>query len=314
MINPITEMRADITTTKVLQAELQQTLKQKRQAVHGFYTAKTKAENELPAERNVQIEPPKTPKYSPMADKSKEAELLKMAKARYQSYHDIAVFAKELGLRPGVVYLTLKHHNFIKPTESTQYRVLESYYRHNGNLRSITEETGLTVWICAKTIEQLGLSPKWQSYRASLSTTASGIGNSGEEEFIRLVPQAVDMNQDYLMNNPTFDFIINEKTIDVKTGTLRINNSTSKDGNYAFRVNNERPDFYCFFCVKDSEKGVISGNYHILLIPSVIIPSDKTTVFISHDKHANKNSALYWDFEVEPAALESVLESITQEN
>ncbi|MFW9304104.1 riboflavin synthase subunit alpha, partial [Glaesserella parasuis] len=89
-----------------------------------------------------------------IADKDKEQQLLKMAKEHYTSYADVAKFADALNLRAGIVYLTLKYHGFVKQTETTQYRVLDSYYRHNGDLKEITKDVGLTVWIVAKTLEQ----------------------------------------------------------------------------------------------------------------------------------------------------------------
>ncbi|MEG9482800.1 riboflavin synthase subunit alpha [Mannheimia sp. HC-2023] len=311
MLNPITEMKAELTTAKVLQTELHHTLKKKRESIQSFYQAKEKAESEIPPKpQKVGIEPPTQPKYRVIADQEKEQALLKMAKAEYQSYADVAKFAEVLNLRAGVVYLTLKHHGFIKQNETTQYRVLDSYYKNNGNLRAITEDTGLTVWICSQTIKQLGLSPNWQSYRQSIGIGGNGIGGAGENEFARLVPFAVDMNQDYQANNPIFDFVVNEKTIDVKTGALRINASTRESGNYVFRLSNERPDFYCFFVIQNEEKGCIAGNYRILLIPAEVIPEGKTAVYISHAPEEDVKSSLYWDFEVEPAALATMLEHI----
>lgn len=117
----MTEMKAEITTAQVLQNELRQTIQSKQKAVHAFYSAKEKSEQavEIP-KKSAKIEPPPVPKFNTIADKDKEAELLKMAKARYQSYADVALFAKELNLRAGVVYLTLKHHGFIRQLATRQ--------------------------------------------------------------------------------------------------------------------------------------------------------------------------------------------------
>lgn len=307
MNNPITEIKADTTTAQALHNELQYTLNKKRQAVRNFYEKRALAEKEN-APKPIIAPPPAKPKFNIIADKDKEAELLKMAKARYQSYADVALFAKELNLRAGVVYLTLKHHGFIRQTETTQYRVLDSYYRNNGNLKVMTEETGLTVWICAKTIEQLGLSPNWAGYKSSLLSGCKSQGRSGEEEFARLVPEALDMNAEYKFSNEAFDFILNEKKIDVKTYNSFNNRGTKS---YVLRLNHgEQPDFYCVFLIIDKEKGCVAGNYHILLIPSVIIPDGKTSVHISPTKDSNRGSAFYWDFEVEPAALATILENL----
>lgn len=49
MINPITEIKADITTTKALQNELRNRLSKKRQAVHTFYEKREQAELQIKA-------------------------------------------------------------------------------------------------------------------------------------------------------------------------------------------------------------------------------------------------------------------------
>lgn len=102
-----------------------------------------------------------------------------------------------MNIRAGAVYVVLKAHNFIKHADTTEHRVMTAYFKHNGKLAAITEETGLTVWIVAKTIENLGYSPRRQEYRDSRYITGSGRGGIGaEEQFKRLVPDAVDMNEE----------------------------------------------------------------------------------------------------------------------
>ncbi|MGX2974435.1 riboflavin synthase subunit alpha [Ursidibacter arcticus] len=312
MLNPITEIKASITTAKVIQRDLNQTLKEKQKAIHSFYSAKEKAEQtacsdktpEVPTKTNITAEKTAPPKRI-IADEEKEKQLLEMAKAHYQSYEDVAKFAKALDLRPGIVYLTLKHHSFIKQTESTQYRVLDSYYKNNGNLRAITEDVKLNVWLVSKTLEQLGISPNWASYKERAET--GNVGDWAEEEFKRLVPNALDMNIQYQMNNPVFDFIVNEKTIDVKSANPRASRNTFQ---YAFRIrshiDDEVPDFFCFFLIKDKIKEPKQGNYHILLIPKEILPEKNLSITIV-PKGVVANSAMYWDFEVEPSALAAML-------
>lgn len=256
----------------------------------------------------------KTPSFVPkriMVDEEKEKALLKMAKAQYQSYADVAKFAKALELRPGIVYLTLKHHSFIQQNETTQYRVLDAYYRNNGDLKAITAETGLTVWICATTLKQLGLSPNWVSYKEG--NDVLNLGAWAEEEFKRLVPHALDMNMQYQMNNPVFDFMVEGKTIDVKASTLSIGPSNGRSGQYRPRIrgdkDNELADFYCLFLILDKEKPLTGDNYSILLIPSEVFPKQTKQISIVA-KGRKAASATYWDFEVEPSALAAMLDSI----
>lgn len=312
MLDPINEMKAEITTAKVLQSELHNTLKKKRESIKGFYQAKEKAESEIPPEPlKVNIEPPPQPKYRVIADLEKEQALLKMAKAEYQSYADVAKFAKILNLRAGVVYLTLKHHGFIKQNETTQYRVLDSYYNNNGNLKAIVADVGLNVWLCAKTLEQLGLSPNWQSYKED--KVEVNLGDWAEEQFRKLVGNALDMNRYYQSSNPNYDFIINGKTVDVKGSTLKTGSGeNARSPQYAFRIKSDSPpDFYCVFLIKDKDKAYSLDNCHILLFPKDILPNNRKGVYIA--KKSDTSTALsqmYWDFEVEPAALATMLEYI----
>lgn len=312
MMNPITEMQAQITTAKVLQRDLRQAVQEKKESISKFYSAKEKAEQ---AVQN----PPKmanTPEPLPIvhkpkqiiADAEKEQQLLKMAKEHYTSYADVAKFAEALGLRAGIVYLTLKHHNFIKQNETTQYRVLDSYYRNNGNLKAITLDTGLKVWIVSRTLEQLGIAPNWASYKERTET--GNVGDWAEEEFKRLVPGALDMNMQYQMNNPGFDFMVNGKTVDVKSSNTR---ATRTSDQYYFRLRREKddelPDFFCVFLIKDRNKEPGGDNYHILLIPKEVLPDIKKSISIV-PKDRKANSTMYWDFEVEPVALAAVLDEI----
>lgn len=247
-----------------------------------------------------------------IADETKEQQLLRFAKIRYRSYKDIAVFAEECGLKLGIVYHTLKYHNFIQQNETTEYRVLDAYYQCNGNLRGIVEMTGLGVWICAKTLENLGFSPNWQSYREIYQANSTPAGGWAEQEFKRLVPAAVDMNNHYRMNNPRFDFLFKDKEIDVKFSTLR--KTKGSNYQYSFRYKpDEMPDFFCFFIAAISAEELKSqtpNEYKILLIPSDALPPNRDALNINHDRNNKKAlSRIYWDFEVAPAALESFLES-----
>ena len=248
-----------------------------------------------------------------IADETKEQQLLHLAQTQYQSYKDIAVFAEECGLKPGIVYHTLKYHNFIQQNETTEYRVLDAYYQCNGNLRGIVEMTGLGVWICAKTLENLGFSPKWQSYREIYQANSTPAGGWAEQEFKRLVPDAIDMNNHYRMNNPRFDFLFKDKEIDVKFSALR--KTKGSNYQYSFRYKpDEMPDLFCFFIAAISTEELKSqtpDEYKILLIPSAALPPDRDALNINHDRNNKKAlSRMYWDFEVAPAALESFLESL----
>ncbi|MDY5847587.1 hypothetical protein [Actinobacillus porcinus] len=238
----------------------------------------------------------------------RETQILNWAKENYKDYHDIQICAEKLNIRAGAVYTVLKTHNFIKHADTTEHRVMSAYFKHNGRLAAITEETGLTVWIVAKTIENLGYPPRWQEYRESRYVTGSGRGGIGaEEQFKRLVPDAVDMNEEFRDGYPDYDFIINNQTVDVKE--LSIIHPKGRGYEY-FELKcygETQPDFYCAFLCHDKENR-LNGQYDILLIPTAVIPRNKKTIAINADK--NTDSYQFWyQFQVDPNALAYMLGS-----
>lgn len=240
-----------------------------------------------------------------------EEKILAWAKTHYQTISDIKACADEIAVSAGKVYHTLKHHSFIKQNETTEYRVLSGYFKHNGRLADITKETGLSVWIVAKTIEKLGYSPKWQEYRHSRYATKTTIGIEAEAEFKKLVPEALDANEELRENMPSFDFIINEKTVDVKESALT---ETRGSNVWRFRIPAliaDRADLYCFFLCYNREKR-LKGEYDIILVPKEVIP--ECTRNQSRYRNLNivpdpktENYQFYYQFKVEPEHLAYML-------
>ena len=242
----------------------------------------------------------------------RERIILDWAKSNYKDYKSINNFPfHQYAVKPkitaGVVYLCLKKHSFIKQTESTEYRVMDAYFRFNGNLQYMCEDLGLTVWIVAKTVEKLGYSPRWHEYRESRYITRSTSGTTGEMKFKQLVPGAVDMNEDYRECNPIFDFVVNEKTVDVKeiTAITRRDNGQSF---YDFKFpgcDEERADCYCLFLCHDKQKRA-NGPFDLILIPKEALPQSKGQTQISTSKEANSNKFFY-QFQVDPNSLAYML-------
>lgn len=235
------------------------------------------------------------------------SELLSLAKHEYQDIHDVRRFADRLHIRPGIVYNTLKEHGFIRQNETTEYRVVNAYFEFGGNLKAIADTTKLPVWICAKTLEKFKYPTNWHQYKADSET--ANLGEWAENEFKRLVPQSLDMNRQYQPNNPIFDFFVGDKRIDVKCSGKRISRNSRS---YNFRYDPaELPDYFCLFAIPqecaDIEQGKVN-EYHVFLFPSEILPSNKTSFRMTTDKYNPKaTSRIYWDFEVQPAALSAIL-------
>ncbi|AZI13589.1 hypothetical protein ACU6T4_07515 [Avibacterium paragallinarum] len=269
---------------------------------------------------------PPTPAVEPFPKKEKttkpacqslpqemENAIIAWAKCHYNGIDDIKRCATETGIATGKVYHTLKHHSFIQQNETTEYRVLNGYFKHNGRLADITEETGLSVWIVAKTIEKLGYSPKWQEYRDSRYVTKTSSGIGAEAKFKELVPSALDANEELRENMPGYDFIINEKTVDVKESIL-YSVPRKKEKSWRFYIPallEDRADFYCFFCLHDREERT-NGAYDLLLLPKEVLPecpnnkSGKRQVWIGANQQLDSHQ-FYFQFKVDPVALSYML-------
>ena len=126
-------------------------------------------------------------------------------------------------------------------------------------------------------------------------------------KFKQLVPGAVDMNEDYRECNPIFDFIVNEKTVDVKEITA-ITRRDSGQSFYDFKFpkyDDERADFYCLFLCHDKQKRA-NGPFDLILIPKEALPQSKGQTQISTSKEANSNKFFY-QFQVDPNSLAYML-------
>lgn len=238
-------------------------------------------------------------------NKELEQKIINWAKDNYKNYKDIQKCAEELKVRAGVIYVILKAHKFIQQTETTEYRVMSAYFKYNGRLADIVKETGLTVWIVAKTIENLGYPPKWQEYRDSRYITKSGTAGVGaEDKFRSLVPDALDMNEDFAENNPIYDFIVHEKTVDVKELTIITSSGRSPYWELKLKGKEVYPDYFCLFLCQDKNNR-INGEFDILLIPSAVIPDNRKTLAIRSEESENKN--FWYQFRVDPNSLAYML-------
>lgn len=243
---------------------------------------------------------------------AREQIILDWARQHYQNYKSIHHFPySQYDTTPkitaGVIYLCLKKHSFIQQNETTEYRVMDAYFRFGGNLQYMCEELKLTVWIVAKTVERLGYSPRWHEYRESRYVTRTCTGATAEFKFKQLVPNAVDMNEDYKENNPVFDFVVNEKTIDVKEMTIITRSEMMKHYCFKFpKKDSDRADFYCLFLCRN-KKHRMNGEFDVLLLPKEVLPEGKGQMQISTSKTAGSHKFFY-QFQVDPDSLAYLLE------
>ncbi len=298
---------AECKTEKVLAQSLQRDLKHTSSKL----AKKRKSLNDYHKKQATAPKAPPKPK-APLSTKihvasDSEKKIITWAKENYKSIDDIQIGAKELAIKAGEVYTVLKHHSFIKQNETTEYRVLDSYFKNHGNLQKIVDDTGLGVWIVAKTVENLGYSPRWHEFRQSRYITKSQhLGIGAEKKFKELVPQAVDVNEDFRECNPYYDFVVNHKTVDVKDLAPTKRKAQKNHNTYWFwrLPKNEQADFYCLFLCHDKDKR-IDGDFTILLIPKEVLPqATQTSISTSAE---NESYKFWFQFEVDACALPYML-------
>lgn len=306
------EMKADVMLASSLQQSLKAStakLAKKRNRIKNYCERQATAPT---ADKSDKAEKPTPPKKAlapqiKLSDDEQQA-VIDWAKQHYRDVADIKRCGDELNIKPGQVYHLLKAHSFIPQKDTAEHRILAAYYRHNGDLKKITEDVGLGVWIVAKTVESFGYSPRWQDYKNSRYAIKRGsLGLSAERKFKEFVPDAVDANEELRECNPVYDFVVGDYTVDVKEATP-LEDKRTKGGSEYFltRISNsdERADFYCLFLCYDKESR-LEGDYSVLLIPNEVIP-DVNRIQISLNPETQSNQ-FYFQFEVEPIALPYML-------
>lgn len=164
--------------------------------------------------------------------------------------------------------------------------VLDSYQRL-GSIPAVTQQTGCPPYIVFK----------WLKFRKMLKPTdgmkygsaSSKKGFEAETEFKKLVPFAMNANENLQNNCPSYDFDINGTTVDVKLSGIR------KGGKYEFKTSGRKHfscDFYVVFCLTGES---ITEGYRLLVIPAEIADTVGAISIAEKSK--------YWDFEIAPAEL-----------
>ncbi len=181
----------------------------------------------------------------------------------------------------------------------TRDKVFEIYKKH-GSIRAVTEETGCPPYIAYVWLKKSGILNAVDSVR--YGTQSSRNGGRAEQEFKRLVPQAMAANEHLRANCPSFDFDINGWLVDVKFSSL------NKAGRFYFHtagLKDLRPDFYCIFACR---KGSLDTGYRILLIPEEMVINSHNFAF----RDGTTSDDEVWLYEVAPTDLASVFEDKKQ--
>lgn len=165
-------------------------------------------------------------------------------------------------------------------------------YMETGNFHEAVRQSGLPTHIAHLKLIKSGCL-KIQD-KIQYGSRGAKLGGLAEEEFQRLVPDAVDANKYFQKNNPVYDFYLDGLTIDVKYSSLR-NDKSIKNG-WGINVRGKQ-DFIVAFLEK--EKGTELDDYFCLCIPMSFVTQKKLSF--------TKQSAYFKEFKIEPEELQPIL-------
>ena len=130
------------------------------------------------------------------------------------------------------------------------------------------------------------------------------LGGKAEELFQKLVPEAVDANKYWQRNNPKYDFMYKNMTIDIKFSSCYKSrkNKESNARHWTARCNGTA-NLYVIFLEneKNTDEEKKLENPYILLIPNGFL-------HIKKNKHFTKSSVFFTDFQVKKENLKEMLD------
>ena len=138
----------------------------------------------------------------------------------------------------------------------------EKIYKINNDFQKTVTISKIPAYILFMHFLKRGLINKKDHIQFASKSMQKGI--KAEELFQKLVPKAVDVNRNFKMNNPEYDFMYNGLTIDIKYSSVL----TKKNRDY-WSIRNSKADIIVAFLENGKSKEL--ENPHILFIPSAIM-------------------------------------------
>lgn len=175
-------------------------------------------------------------------------------------------------------------------------------YKECGNFHQAVKESGLPTLVAHIKLLSSGVL-KIQD-KIKYGSESARLGGKAEEYFQKLVPAAVDANKYWQVNNPKYDFMYKNITIDVKfSSCYRSRRSKeSKARHWTARCSGSA-DLYVIFLENEKNKNKEDKleNSYILLIPNGFLHTKE-------NKHFTKGSAFFTDFQVKKEELNTMLD------
>lgn len=181
-------------------------------------------------------------------------------------------------------------------------RDIVEIYKECGNFHQAVKESGLPALVAHVKLLSSGVL-KIQD-KIKYGSESARLGGKAEELFQKLVPEAVDANKYWQRNNPKYDFMYKNMTIDIKFSSCYKSrkNKESNARHWTARCN-VTANLYVIFLEneKNTDEEKKLENPYILLIPNGFL-------HIKKNKHFTKSSVFFTDFQVKKENLKEMLD------
>lgn len=174
--------------------------------------------------------------------------------------------------------------------------IVDLYLEH-GDFRTAARLSGLPMHIAHIKLRKAGVLKIADKIR--FGSKGAKLGGQAEQLFQQLVPDAIDANALFRKNNPVYDFVFKNMTIDVKFSSRHASKKNSN--HWSVRSKGEQ-DFIVAFLESEAGKGV--ENPYCLLIPMDFV--DVKQMYIS------PSGVWFKEFQVEPEELRGILEDYAE--
>lgn len=180
-------------------------------------------------------------------------------------------------------------------------RDIVEIYKECGNFHRAVKESGLPALVAHVKLLSSGVL-KIQD-KIKYGSESARVGGKAKELFQKLVPEAVDANKYWQRNNPKYDFMYKNMTIDIKfSSCYKSRNKESNARHWTARCNGTA-NLYVIFLEneKNTDEEKKLENPYILLIPNGFL-------HIKKNKHFTKSSVFFTDFQVKKENLKEMLD------
>lgn len=181
-------------------------------------------------------------------------------------------------------------------------RDIVEIYKECGNFHQAVKESGLPALVAHVKLLSSGVL-KIQD-KIKYGSESVRLGGKAEELFQKLVPEAVDANKYWQRNNPKYDFMYKNMTIDIKfSSCYKSRKNKESNARHWTAECNGTANLYVIFLEneKNTDEEKKLENPYILLIPNGFL-------HIKKNKHFTKSSVFFTDFQVKKENLKEMLD------